>query len=68
MNAVLVKFIKWAKLKFRIHASNEINFYFKEREIWWCLLGMNVGHEQDGKNENFESPVSVLKKSIPRYF
>jgi len=37
-------------------------FIFKEREIWWCSLGINIAHEQDGKNENFERPVLVLKK------
>jgi len=59
---ILVRFVKWVKLKVRIHTSDEINFYFKEREIWWASLGANVGHEQDGKNENFERPVLVLKK------
>lgn len=62
MNDVLLKFIEWAKLKFKIHKANEINFYFKEREIWWCSLGVNIGHEQDGKNKNFERPVLILKK------
>lgn len=62
MNDILLKFIEWTKLKFKIHISDEINFYFKEREIWWCSLGINIGHEQDGKNENFERPVLILKK------
>jgi len=29
------------------------NIYFKEREIWWCHLGANVGQEQDGKGVRF---------------
>lgn len=36
--------------------------FFEEREIWWCSLGINIGQGQDGKNENFERPVLVLKK------
>lgn len=40
--------------------------YFRNKEIWWCALGINIGFEQDGKNENFERPVLVLKK-INRY-
>ncbi|MEY2664470.1 MAG: hypothetical protein RIT04_278 [Candidatus Parcubacteria bacterium] len=36
--------------------------FFHEREIWWCALGVNVGSEQDGKHENFERPVLILKK------
>lgn len=35
---------------------------FSERDIWWCSLGLNVGYEEDGKNENFERPVCVLRK------
>jgi mRNA interferase MazF len=35
---------------------------FSERDIWWCSFGENVGYEQDGKHENFERPVLVLKK------
>lgn len=31
------------------------------REIWWCSLGLNIGAEIDGKNENFERPVLVLR-------
>lgn len=35
---------------------------FREREIWWCSLGENIGFEQDGKHEKFERPVLVLRK------
>ncbi|MSU44991.1 type II toxin-antitoxin system PemK/MazF family toxin [Candidatus Nomurabacteria bacterium] len=35
---------------------------FHEREIWWYSIGINLGDEQDGKNELFERPVLVLKK------
>lgn len=62
MNEHLVKFIRWAKLKVRIHISEDAPVYFKEKDIWWVSLGANVGHEEDGKNENFERPVLVLKK------
>ncbi len=31
------------------------------REIWWCSFGVNVGAEIDGKNENYERPVIVMK-------
>lgn len=23
---------------------------FKEREIWWCKIGINIGYEADGKS------------------
>ncbi len=38
------------------------DFFFLEGEIWWAALGVNVGHEIDGKNELYERPVIVLKK------
>ena len=38
------------------------SFFFYEREIWWCSLGVNIGIEYDGKNENFERPVLIFHK------
>ncbi len=38
------------------------HFYFHEREVWWCGIGINIGVEIDGKNSDFERPVLVVKK------
>lgn len=54
-------FEKWHLVKSKIE-SLEKKELFREREIWWCSLGENIGFEQDGKNEQFERPVLVLKK------
>ena len=35
---------------------------FREREIWWCALGVNIGSEQDGKNQSFERPILIIKR------
>ena len=35
---------------------------FKEGEIWWCGIGMNIGREIFGKGAKFIRPVVVLKK------
>ncbi len=35
---------------------------FKEREIWWCSIGVNIGYEIFGKDEQFTRPVLVLRK------
>lgn len=48
------------------HSKKELDRFNKEiyaypREIWWCSLGLNIGVETDGKNENFERPVLVMK-------
>lgn len=38
------------------------NIYFREGEIWWTSLGLNIGYEIDGKGDDFARPVLVLKK------
>ena len=54
-------FDTWNIQKKKIHQS-EFSGFIHEREIWWCSLGLNIGDEEDGKNENFERPILVLKK------
>jgi mRNA interferase MazF len=54
-------FDEWSILKKCISVKSSLGKYH-EREIWWCSLGKNIGNEQDGKNNNFERPVLVLKK------
>jgi mRNA interferase MazF len=39
-----------------------LDLFFHTREIWWCSSGLNIGVEVDGKNENFERPVLIIKK------
>ncbi len=59
----LEQFISWTKIKIRLFLKpNKHEIYFNEREIWWAHLGVNVGYEQDGKNDNFERPVLIIKK------
>ncbi len=54
-------FNEWAKAKPEIDAVSVLPSVH-EREIWWCSIGVNIGFEEDGKNETFERPVLVLKK------
>ena len=35
---------------------------FKEADIWWCSVGLNLGNESMGKGEAFSRPVLVLRK------
>ena len=58
----LEEFVKWIKLKVRIHISDNTLLSYKIREIWWANIGLNIGSEQNGKNENFDRPVLVLRK------
>ncbi len=38
------------------------NIIFRERDIWWCSVGINVGNESCGKGKDFQRPVIILKK------
>lgn len=42
------------------------DFLFKEGEIWWCAIGMNVGDEVYGKGEKFGRPVIIFKRLSSR--
>ncbi len=53
-------FDEWNVLKKELHKRKNIPF-FHEREIWWCALGLNVGFEEDGKNDNFERPILIMR-------
>lgn len=61
------QFNKWNELKQKLDDQNTVP-HFSEREIWWCSIGVNIGHEQDGKNTEFSRPVLVVKKFNKRLF
>ncbi len=63
MEGLLKLFVNWTKRKIR-HHINKNNIYFYEGQIWWAALGKNIGYEIDGKNENFNRPVLIIK-NIP---
>lgn len=64
------KFIKnftgWFKLKPKLDNLIHEPPYFKEREIWWCSIGENVGSEISGKGDKYTRPVVIFKK-LSRY-
>ncbi|MFA5871014.1 MAG: hypothetical protein WC842_03995 [Candidatus Paceibacterota bacterium] len=53
-------FDSWNIQKKKINTREKVIFC-NIREIWWCSLGVNIGSEEDGKNELFERPVLILK-------
>ncbi len=55
-------FDTWNEQKKALDSSDRETLIFREREIWWCSLGLNIGDEQDGKNDFYERPVLVIKK------
>ncbi|MDP3661353.1 MAG: type II toxin-antitoxin system PemK/MazF family toxin [bacterium] len=59
-------FKRWHIEKEAIHYQPEsADIYFRERDVWWCRVGVNVGFEQDGKGKSFSRPILVVKKFNP---
>ena len=52
-------FDKWNEKK-KIMQSENVRLY-TVREIWWCRFGVNIGVEQDGKNEWFTRPCVIIR-------
>ncbi|MBI4065979.1 type II toxin-antitoxin system PemK/MazF family toxin [Candidatus Kaiserbacteria bacterium] len=53
-------FDAWNSAKKIVDASNRQVFGYP-REVWWCSLGVNVGAEIDGRNENFERTIIIIR-------
>jgi mRNA interferase MazF len=57
------QFDLWNEKKKHVEArAHSENLYLYEREVWWCSVGVNIGVEIDGKNNDFERPVLVIKR------
>jgi mRNA interferase MazF len=61
MEDILMLYDQWNIQKKALSKSKQ-RYLFKEGEIWWCSLGLNVGTESFGKGETFRRPVLILKK------
>ncbi len=64
---IIQTFKKWFYLKIGLYHKKNILF-FKERELWWCSLGVNIGEEIFGKGEKFTRPVLIFKKFTSNSF
>jgi mRNA interferase MazF len=53
-------FDTWNLFKKELDVSK--NKLFREKEIWWCSVGVNVGSEQHSLTADFSRPVLVFKK------
>ncbi len=60
-------FEKWNEVK-KVLDKKESAPTFKEREIWWCSIGLNIGHEENGKNIDYSRPILVVKKFNNDFF
>jgi hypothetical protein len=54
-------FDRWNIQKTFLNNNFNVPFY-KERDVWFCYLGMNIGCEEDGDISAFLRPIIVIKK------
>lgn len=60
-------FNKWNELKVKLDKKEKLPT-FKQREIWWCHIGVNVGDEENGKGFNYHRPVLIVRKFNKKIF
>ena len=60
-NNMIKDFENWNKKQEQLDGRTG-NPTFKEREIWWCSIGENIGYEIGGKGETFSRPVLIVRK------
>src|SRR3989344_4883807 len=54
-------FDDWNIVKKRLQQKESVRF-FRERQIWWCSIGQNLGSESYGKGKTFTRPVLIFRK------
>src|SRR6266403_5777832 len=52
----------WIRFAEGLNERKPLQQYFAEREVWHCLLGINVGQEQNGDRGSFLRPVLVIQR------
>ncbi len=60
-------FDRWNDIKKDIHNKKNL-IKFRQRDIIFINMGVNIGYEQNGKGEKFLRPVLVYKKFNSRVF
>ena len=58
----IIKLLRdWFRLKLVLW-NKKSRVVFKQRELWWCSLGVNLGEEMFGKGGKFTRPVLIFRK------
>lgn len=60
-------FDDWNKIKKTTEKQQGLPL-FREREIWWCKIGRNIGNEINGKGKEYTRPVLIIKKYTSQIF
>ena len=58
---------EWCGLKVVLW-NKQSDVVFKQGDIWWCSLGMNLGEEIFGKGIKFTRPVLIFRKCTGNSF
>ena len=67
MRDYIIAVLDWCKIKIFLF-DKRTHVLFKEGEIWWCSIGMNVGVEIFGKGRTLTRPILIFKKFSPNSF
>lgn len=60
-------FKEWFKLKISLWDKTS-RTVFKQGDIWWCSLGVNLGEEIFGKGLKFTRPILIFRKFTSNSF
>jgi len=63
----IIYLVEWCCLKITL-AFKPSPAVFKQGDIWWCNIGMNIGEEIYGKGVKYTRPVLVFKKLTGNLF
>ena len=53
-------YTEWMNVKREINDSNLRPLWYKERDIWICNLGENIGFEEDGKRGSLSVVLEIF--------
>jgi mRNA-degrading endonuclease toxin of MazEF toxin-antitoxin module len=67
MKQVIKNFKSWFGIKPKLDKQTKFP-RFEEGQVWWCHLGENIGHEENGKGDKFLRPVIIIRKFNNRLF
>lgn len=62
-----IRLLEWCKVNILL-VEKKKDFHFKEGEVWWCSIGLNIGEEEFGKGAIFERPVLIFRKFTKNSF
>ena len=57
----------WCEQKISLW-QQESDVIFKEGDVWWCRMGVNVGEEIYGKGPKYTRPVLIFRKFTANSF